>query len=459
MAASVALEDPLHDDLAPLVLEVDVDVGRFASLFGDEALKEEVVAAGIDRGDAEHVADGGVRRRAAALAEDVLRSREADDRAHGQEVRRIFQLCDQAQFMLQRRAHAVRHALGISLLGALPGQPLQHLLRRDGRVVPLLRILVAQLIEREAAAVGDLDRAGERITREEPLHLLDRLQIAISVALASVAELVDGDVVPDAGHNVLKHATGGLVEEHVVRHHRRHTDRLRHLRQLIEPELIVRAAAQCQREIGAVWEGIAQASKVYRREIVRLIRHEHGDESFRVGHDIVPVEDALGLAAPLLADRQQPAQPGIGSAVRRVDQDRHAVGEVEPAADDQSNPCRLRCLMRPDDAGQRIPVDDAQRFDPARFRLGEQFLRRRCSAKEAEVRGDLKLGIAQRGHLRNSRTMFLLCSIAIVHTQPLGGVGGIWVANGLAGLGRMCVESCPIRRQMSSGQTQAQPSR
>ena len=132
-----------------------------------------------------------------------------------------------------------------------------------------------------------------------------------------------------------------------------------------------------------------------RREIIRLVRHQHGHESFRVGRDIVPVEDALRIAAPLLADRQQSAEPRIGGTVRRVDQDRNPVGEVEPTADDQPNPCRLRRLMRAHDARQGIPVDDAQRFDPAGMRLSEQLVGRRGSTEEAEVRGDLKLGIAQ----------------------------------------------------------------
>ena len=43
--AAVGVEHPLHDDLAPLVLEVDVDVGRLAPLLGDEALEQQVVAA------------------------------------------------------------------------------------------------------------------------------------------------------------------------------------------------------------------------------------------------------------------------------------------------------------------------------------------------------------------------------------------------------------------------------
>ena len=42
--AAVGLEDPLHDDLAPLMLEIDVDVGRLAALLRDEALEQQVVA-------------------------------------------------------------------------------------------------------------------------------------------------------------------------------------------------------------------------------------------------------------------------------------------------------------------------------------------------------------------------------------------------------------------------------
>ena len=58
VVAAIGVEDPLHDDLAPLVLEIDVDVRRLAPLLRDEALEQQVVALGIDRGDAEHVADG-----------------------------------------------------------------------------------------------------------------------------------------------------------------------------------------------------------------------------------------------------------------------------------------------------------------------------------------------------------------------------------------------------------------
>ena len=73
--AAVLLVDVLDHLLAPLVLEVDVDVGRLVALGRDEALEEQLDAYRVDGGDAEAVADGGVGRRAAALAEDAARGR------------------------------------------------------------------------------------------------------------------------------------------------------------------------------------------------------------------------------------------------------------------------------------------------------------------------------------------------------------------------------------------------
>ena len=69
--AAVFLVDVLDDLLAPLMLEIDVDVGRLAARGADEALEQHVDAGRVDRGDAEAVADDRIGRRAAALAQDA----------------------------------------------------------------------------------------------------------------------------------------------------------------------------------------------------------------------------------------------------------------------------------------------------------------------------------------------------------------------------------------------------
>jgi hypothetical protein len=61
MVAAIGFEHLLHDDLAPLVLEIHVDIGRLAPLFRNEPFEQQVVAFGIDGRDAEDVADSRVR--------------------------------------------------------------------------------------------------------------------------------------------------------------------------------------------------------------------------------------------------------------------------------------------------------------------------------------------------------------------------------------------------------------
>src|SRR5205085_4509189 len=69
--AAVSVVDVLDHLLAPLVLEIDIDVGRLAPRGADEALEQDVDLGRVDRGDAEAIADHRIGRRAASLAQDV----------------------------------------------------------------------------------------------------------------------------------------------------------------------------------------------------------------------------------------------------------------------------------------------------------------------------------------------------------------------------------------------------
>ena len=137
--AAVAAVDVLDHLLAPLVLEVDVDVGGLAPLARDEALEQEVDLRRVDGGDAQAVADGGVGGRAPPLAEDVLLPGEAHDVVHGEEVGRVAELGDEPELVHQRAADLGRDAAGIALPGAGPGQRLQVLLRRAAGEAPARR--------------------------------------------------------------------------------------------------------------------------------------------------------------------------------------------------------------------------------------------------------------------------------------------------------------------------------
>src|SRR3546814_5035298 len=76
MRAAIGLVNPLDDFLAPLMLEIDVNIGGLAPFGRDEAFEQQLGAHRVDRGDPENIADRAVRRRAAALAENLARSEE-----------------------------------------------------------------------------------------------------------------------------------------------------------------------------------------------------------------------------------------------------------------------------------------------------------------------------------------------------------------------------------------------
>ena len=112
--AAVLAVDVLNDLLAPLVLEIDVDIRRLVALLGDEALEQHGHARGVDFGDLQAIADHGIRGRAAALAEDALRAGKLDDIVHGEEKGLELELGDQAQLVLETLAHGGRARLAAS---------------------------------------------------------------------------------------------------------------------------------------------------------------------------------------------------------------------------------------------------------------------------------------------------------------------------------------------------------
>ena len=76
---AVLVVDVLDHLLAVLGREIDVDVRHARHVLVQEALEQQVVRDGIDPGDAEHVGDDRVGRRAAALAGHSVLAREAHE--------------------------------------------------------------------------------------------------------------------------------------------------------------------------------------------------------------------------------------------------------------------------------------------------------------------------------------------------------------------------------------------
>ena len=173
--------DVLHHLLAPLVLEVDIDVRRLVAFPGDESLEQHVHARGVDFGDAERVAHHGVRRRAAPLAEDRLAAGEAHQVVDGEEIGLVAELGDERKFVLEQFENLLRRAARIALHETRRRERSQVRNRRLARRDQFLRIFVAQLIERESAAPGHCQRLGERFGRKDARQLLAAPQVAFTI--------------------------------------------------------------------------------------------------------------------------------------------------------------------------------------------------------------------------------------------------------------------------------------
>src|SRR5437870_3305129 len=211
---AVALVDVL-DHLFALVAarEIEIDVrprlvpGRVGALFGEEALEEQVHLHRIDGGDPERVADRAVGRRAAPLHEHVLAPAEQDDVVDDEEVPGEAEPGDERQLPLELRARpgparAARAA--VAPAGAVHG-PVPQLTVQRLRVQELrLGELVAEIVERVGAALGDLARQPHRFRQIAELRgdLARGAYVPLGIAREAPARFIQRGLEADASERV-----------------------------------------------------------------------------------------------------------------------------------------------------------------------------------------------------------------------------------------------------------------
>ena len=113
--ASVSLVDLLDDLLAPLVLEVDIDVRRLSPRARHEALEQKRTTHRIHCCDPQRITNGTVCCAPSSLTENAARSCDVHDLLDGQEVWRDLQLGDERQLLVDLRAHFFRNTVGIAI--------------------------------------------------------------------------------------------------------------------------------------------------------------------------------------------------------------------------------------------------------------------------------------------------------------------------------------------------------
>ncbi len=124
---AVFVVDVLDHLLAPLVLEIDVDVRWLIAFAADETLEQQVGALGVDLGHIQAITDRRIGGRAAALAQDVLLARETHNVVHRQKVHLVLEFGDQLQFVFHLLLHLGRNTLGVTLAHAFVGMATQGL--------------------------------------------------------------------------------------------------------------------------------------------------------------------------------------------------------------------------------------------------------------------------------------------------------------------------------------------
>src|SRR6516225_11282156 len=390
--AAVFLVDVLDYLLAPLMLEIDIDVGRFIAGSTDEALEQYVDPRRIDRGDAEAIADDRISRRATPLTQNVALPRETHDVVDSQKIAGIVEPLDQLEFVLDQTADLVRNALWKALIGTLPGELGEALLRRLFLRNRLFGIFVAQFVETEPAAFDDFEAALDGIhpAAKEPRHLPRRFQMAFGIGRETIAGFSDRAVFANAGQHILQRAPLGHVIKNVVGRDERQTDRLAERGEAGEAPQIVTAIEVMSSEIGTSPEIRPDAGGEF-----CFLRQNDDDLTFTVCHHIGIVEMAFAFGRTALAQGQQTRQAAIGGAVLGEGEKAGAVAQIEAAANDEAEPDLFCRVMGAHDTGKAVAVSDRDRRMTECRRGHHQLVRMRCTAQKREIGGDLKLRVTR----------------------------------------------------------------
>src|SRR5579885_1008822 len=442
---AVALINVLDDLLAPLVLEIDVDIGRLAAILGYETGEQKLGLFRIDRGDAEAEADHAVGGRAAALAENflLLSAREGHDVIDGQKVACVIELGDQLKLVLNLFfdifGNAVRIMIfRIALARAGPGQIFKMLLRGLALRHRLVRIFVFQFAEREGTGLcdgnGTRDSVGEFL--KQPRHFLGRLDVALGIDAEPEARFGERAFLADAGDHVGEWPALRGVIEHIVDGDERGADLRAEFVEQVEPARFVAAMIMNAGKEGAAGSGADEGGKSCeecRRFISVTLRCERSepqkgtagalrpasfearatrahlrmmtpeqcewrqrdeDLAFARFENVFESEAAFAFLGGEIALGEKPTETSIGLSIGGISEGLEAVDGDQTRADDELYFSGARFLIGAHHAGKGVAVSNADGGEPEFIGARHHFLRVRRTAQEGEIRRDGELGVS-----------------------------------------------------------------
>ncbi len=224
---------------------------------------------------------------------------------------RVFELSDQAQFLVQDLLGLGCNPDRKSFMRAGPGQVFQMALRGLARRHRLVGVLISKLIERKIDAAGKphgfLNRLRE--VAEQPRHFVSRLEIAFRIGFKTPADGVDGGLLANAAQNILQGTARGMVIQHLIGRQQRHAGRRGDAIEPHQTAPVVATIQQARRKphpIGAAALQLVQNIKRFCR--VEAMRQHHGQQlAFGEFEEIIELQMAfalLGIVASFAAGQQ-----------------------------------------------------------------------------------------------------------------------------------------------------------
>ncbi len=393
------------------MLEIDVDVGRLVALARDEALEQQRGVHRVDFGDAQAVADRRIGRRAATLAQDVVRAREADDVVHGEEEGLVAQRFDQDHLFLDLRQNRGRRALGVALARAQGGERAQVRDRCAALGHQFGRVFVAQLAQAERAPLGDAQRG---LQPRRPVQLRQpqaRAQMLLGVARQREAAVGQGRLQAHGGQRVLHRLARAQVHQHIAGGHQRQAGVAGHGIQALDEQRIVGIEQQLDGDRGALGKSSLQPARLRQQQLGRVfaardqqrVAARRAAKMRRAAVEVAHRQPVLPFRAAQARQRDQLAQIAIAFAVAR--NQHQAAGRrtpvalhLEHTADQQLDRAAgfvlsLGFLVRAHHAGDRAFIGDGNGGVAQLRGARDEFFRMRRADEEAEVRAAVQLGI------------------------------------------------------------------
>ena len=269
--------------------------------------------------------------------------------------------------------------------------------RREADWAQFLGIFIAQLVEREVAAIGQLDRArhGFRAIGKQPPHFRGRFEMPLGVGEAAMPQLGDRGAVTNGRQHVLQRLTGRIVVVDVIRRHEGQAVPPGDVPQVLQTPTIVGSAREFAQQVTPLVERVAiKWQRAVDHVLVAPLGKSHAGQKSVGKLDHVglrqPAVALFGLAA---AAGDQLRQASVSGPIGGEEHDGGRIVGSDLRSDQQLEADLLGRDVRADDAGHAVQIGDRQRPQPQLGGPLHQFVGMRGPFEKTEIRFAVQLGV------------------------------------------------------------------